>query len=117
MAARPLGASALRVGAGRLDLDSLGAWDTEEITVYARRHAAPPANEDQKRLALGPVAISGSTGTNEIGFSGMTVTAAVPVPGVPGLDAVTNLSGGHDAVNSSTTRESASLTAGLRLKF
>jgi hypothetical protein len=47
----------------------------------------------------------------------MTITGAIPVSGVPGLDAVAKLSGGHDAVTSSNTRESAALTVGFSLKF
>ena len=116
-AASPIGVTAPSAGMGGLDLDSISAWDTEDITVFAKRHIARPPALAQAPVALGSIALSGASKTDQIGFSGVTVTAAIPVAGVPGLDAVANLSGGHGAVSSSTTRESAALTAGFRLKF
>ncbi len=113
----PLGAAG-RNGASRgLNLDPISALNAEEVTVYARRHLARPPSATQNPTAFGPVVLSGGTATGRIGFSGMTVSASVAVPGVPGLEAVANLSGGREAVNASNTTQSAALTAGLRLKF
>ncbi len=116
-AASPIGVTGPSGGGGGLDLDSVGAWDTEDITVFAKRHIARPSAQAEAPVALGFIALSGGSKTDQIGFSGVAVTAAIPVAVVPGLDAVANLSGGHDAVSSSTTRESAALTAGFRLRF
>jgi hypothetical protein len=113
----PLGAGNQGGGSGRLNLDCPGAGNAEEITVYARRHAARPASKDRNGPTSGGFAISGRTRTDQIGFSGMNVTASLPVPGLPGLDAVARLSGGHEAINSSATRASASLTGGFGLEF
>jgi hypothetical protein len=90
----------------------------EELVVYGKRilqedHPAESADV----LALGPATLTGTTQAGLPGFRGMTVTATVPVPGVAGLDALLNVSGGHDAINSSTTSASAAVVAGLKMKW
>jgi len=91
---------------------------TEELIVYGKRiqHEDRPAGPAGV-LTLGPATLTGTTQTNMPGLRGMTITAAVPVPGIAGLDAVLNVSGGHDQVNSSTTAASAAAVVGLRMKF
>ena len=58
-----------------------------------------------------------ATTSDQANFTGLKVTAALPIGGLPGLDAVVNLSGGYDQVNASTTTGSEAATAGLRLQF
>ncbi len=89
----------------------------EEITVYGRRHAHELDTERLREapVTIGPAAISGRQ-VQEGSFSGLTITAAVPMGGVPGLEATLNLSGGHDQLNASSTATSAAATAGLRLR-
>jgi hypothetical protein len=106
-------------GAGGLDLRmSPTEQAVEEITVYGRRHVH---EENPQRLQNSPIRIGAATiegsETSRGSFSGMAVSAAIPIAGVPGLEATFNLSGGHDQLNASTTTTSANATAGLRLKF
>jgi len=90
----------------------------EHITVYAkRRRAAPGQDAPAAGLALGPARLTGTDSLRQGNQSGMTITAAVPITGVPGLDAVVTAFGGHDAVNTSTTATTAAVTAGIRLNF
>jgi hypothetical protein len=90
----------------------------EEVTVYGKRHthAEEEKKVDNFPITIGPATIESSQIQNG-SFSGMAVSAAIPIAGVPGLDATFNLSGGHDQLNASTTATSGAVTAGLRLKF
>jgi hypothetical protein len=88
------------------------------LIVYGRRIRHEIHRDEPKDvLTLGRATLTGTTESGLPGFKGMTITASVPVPGISGLDAVLDASGGHDQVNSSTTAASAALTAGLKLKF
>jgi len=104
--------------ANTLNLANLqDATGAEQITVYARRrHASAPPNQ-LPAFALGPARLTGTDSARQATQSGLAITAAIPLAGVPGLDATLTAFGGHDAVNTSTTATTASLTAGLRLKF
>jgi len=105
------------VSPSKLDL-SPSPDRTEELVVYGKRirhenHGGEPTDV----LTFGPATLTGTTQAGLSSFRGMTITAAVPVPGVTGLDAVLDVSGGHDQVNSSTTATSAAVVAGLKIKF
>ena len=65
---------------------------------------------------FGPVHITGGPLAGP-GRSGIQITAAPPVVGVPGLDAVVNASGGRDATTQGGVVAAAAITAGVRLHF
>ncbi len=100
----------------KLDLAPPGD-EVEDLTVYGKRIHPQDQNPAPAPLTLGPATLSGTTRSERPGFSGLTITAAVPVPGVSGLDATLDISGGHDQVNPTTTAVSAAAIAGLKLKF
>lgn len=92
--------------------------DVEEIVVFGHRHAHARDTESARDDALtwGPVTF-GSAASDRRGVSGLTMTAAVALGGIPGLDAVFGLGGGHNQVNETTTKAEAAATAGLRWRF
>ena len=101
-----------------LDLDATHTRDTaEDITVYAKRRA----QQEHAAIQAAPVIIGPATATGEQikegSFSGLRVTAAIPIGGIPGLDATASLAAGHDQVNTTTTTSAATALLGLRLKF
>ena len=101
-----------------LDLNAAHTSDTaEDITVYAKRRAL----QQNATLQPAPVTLGRVTATGEQihagSFSGLRVTGAIPVGGIPGLDAVASLAAGHDQVNTTTTTSAATALLGLRLKF
>jgi hypothetical protein len=107
---------------GGLALDMTAATTrdvVEEMTVYGRRRGSVGSVPDGQDMptGLGPIMLSGTTDSRQSGFSGMTVTAAVPIASAPGLDAVLNLSGGHDALSATTTKAAAAATMGVKLAF
>ena len=97
----------------------VAANDVEEILVLGKRqrHGVQESTPDDSKIQFGPATVTGTTNSDRPDFSGVKVTAAIPVGGIPGLDAVMNVSGGYDQVNASTTTTSAAATVGLRLKF
>ena len=97
----------------------VAADDVEEILVLGKRqrHGVQESVPDDSRIQFGPAIVTGTTNSDRPDFSSLKVTAAIPVGGIPGLNAVMNLSGGYDQVNASTTSTSVAATVGLRLKF
>ncbi len=81
------------------------------------RHYARTRTNDRNPIPAQPATLAGSTVQTQPNRTGLTVSAAVPVSGVPGLDAVLDVFGGHEAVNATTTTPSAAVTAGFRLSF
>jgi hypothetical protein len=77
----------LEVDFGHLD------GGTEEITVYAPRSRRPvPAEHEAARpIVLGGVTFTSSLDTSHPGLEVLNVTASLPIPGIPGLDAVANV--------------------------
>jgi len=102
--------------AQKLDLTAEIAG-ADNLTVYGKRRHHEDRKPVPERLTLGPATLTGTTRSDRPGFSGLTVTAAVPVLGIAGLDATLDVSGGHDALNASTSSASAAAVAGLKLKF
>ena len=110
--------STSRFSERRLNLDVVSN-DVEEITVYGKRLKRTERGlaDNNSQIRLGSATVTGTTHSDQADFSGLKVTAAVPISGIPGLDAVMNVSGGYDQVNASTTTSSAAATVGLRLRF
>ena len=102
----------------RLNIDVVSDG-VEDITVYGKRlrRTEQKPTDDNPAILLGPVTVTGTTHSDQANFSGVKITGAIPIGGVPGLEAVMNVTGGYDQINASTTASSAAATIGLRLKF
>lgn len=91
---------------------------TENIIVYGHRLPKTQSSPEDKDglIALGPVTITGKT-SSSFGHSNLAVTFSTSFFGVPGMDFVVNVAGGHDQRSESSTAREAAVTAGLRIAF
>jgi hypothetical protein len=70
----------------------------EYITVIGKRRVARPRDPESENapVTLGPATISSTMDTRLPGRNVLTVTAAVPIGAIPGVDAVANMTGVSD---------------------
>lgn len=106
---------------------SIPAIDMQErITITAPRLRLLPAPQPDVGLVqpnrsaapgwrVGAVTIEGGQYQDHLS-NGASITAAMPVRGLPGLDVVFNASASHDAISTGTAAAAAA-TVGFRLRF
>ncbi len=106
-----------------LDLDPRPVGKgVEEITVFApvTRHRPAAAVGEVRPLWLGGVTFTSSMDTSRPGSEVLTVTAALPVAGVPGLDLVAHLQAirrTNDLAYDPVPFNSSAPPVGFRLSF